>query len=195
VDEAWSGSRLIDQVAEDGQEVGHRLASARFAVLDSTDGDAHLPHLTRVAQQVGKPPAAQATRPPQPHDQGDRGLDVVIAEGGRGDAHPAARGRPGTASHVCADGGSSSCVQFQEIDEQDGLVALVAASTQAPRSAEHVTRRAASFAEQLLATLAALVDGVGHQRATSSQLGAQRGVVDAGQWGMAEPERLLTVSG
>jgi hypothetical protein len=85
--------------------------------------------------------------------------------------------------------------QFEEIGEQDGLVAVAAATTEAQRAAEHVAPWAATVAEQALAALTALVEGVGHQRATPPQVGTQSALVDDQPWCMAEPEGALAAGG
>jgi hypothetical protein len=79
---------------------------------------------------------------------------------------------------------------LQEFGEQDGLVALVAATTEAQRTAEHVALWAAT-----LTTLPALVQGVGHQRATPLQVGTQLAIVDGQPRCMAEPEGALAAGG
>jgi hypothetical protein len=84
---------------------------------------------------------------------------------------------------------------LQEFGEQDGLVALVAATTEAQRTAEHVALWAATLPEQALTTLPALVQGVGHQRATPLQVGTQLAIVDGQPRCMAEPEGALAAGG
>ena len=78
---------LADQVAQDREEVRHRLATTRFTATDTTDRDALLGHCTRLVYQLGELTTSQATRPPQSRRGPDRGLDVISAEGQRGAAH------------------------------------------------------------------------------------------------------------
>jgi hypothetical protein len=73
-----------------------------------------------------------------------------------------------------------------------GLVAVVAATTEAQRTAEDVAVWAATLAEQALTAVTALVHGVGHQRATPPQVGAQLALVDSRQHRVPQPERALT---
>jgi len=100
----------------------------------------------------------------------------------------------GSASLARAGGGSSIHLQFEQFGEQHGLVTLGTTSTQPKRSAEDVARWAASIADQAFTALTTLVHGVGHEDATPSQLGTQRCVIDACQFGMAKSESQLTVS-
>ena len=78
---------LADQVAQDREEVRHRLATTRFTATDTTDRDALLGHCTRLVYQLGELTTSQTTRPPQSRRGPDRGLDVISAEGQRGAAH------------------------------------------------------------------------------------------------------------
>ena len=78
---------LADQVAQDGPEIRHGLALARFTALDTADRDARLGHGARLLHQLRESPAAQVRRPPQPHSRGDRRFDVVGAEDQRGTSH------------------------------------------------------------------------------------------------------------
>src|SRR5205823_4915204 len=57
---------LADQVAQDGPEIRHSLASARFTALDTADRDALLGHGARLLHHLRESPAAQVRRPPQP---------------------------------------------------------------------------------------------------------------------------------
>jgi hypothetical protein len=79
-------SILANEAAQDREEVRHGLASTGVAELDHAERDARLGYFARLTQQSGKAPATQTTRPPQPHDDRHRGLDVVVAESLRGRA-------------------------------------------------------------------------------------------------------------
>ena len=85
-------------------------------------------------------------------------------------------------------------LQFKQLGDQDGLVAFgaVAAETQGPFI--DVALFAPSFTYRALATQAALVHGVGHQRTAPTELSAQLTLVDVSKLDVAESERLLAVS-
>src|ERR1700674_1922404 len=56
---------VCDEVAQDSQEVWHRLASAGVAAFDNAQRDARLRHVVGLTHQLGEPPPAHVTRPPQ----------------------------------------------------------------------------------------------------------------------------------
>jgi len=76
-----------DEVAQDRQEVRHRLALASIAALDSAQGDARLRHVVRLPDQVREPTPTQMTGPPQANRRTDRGLDVIIPKRHRSAPH------------------------------------------------------------------------------------------------------------
>ncbi len=78
---------MCDEVAQDSQEVRHRLASTSIAALDRAQRDARLRHVVRLTHHLGEPPPTHVTRPPQADRCADRGLDVVIAERHRCASH------------------------------------------------------------------------------------------------------------
>ena len=95
---------------------------------------------------------------------------------------------------MAGDGGLGHHLEFQEIGEQDGLVAFTATPAEAQGTAKHVAGRAATFSNQALATLATLVQRVRHQRAALPQLGPQPLLIDTGRVGMAQSEGELAMS-
>ena len=72
---------------------------------------------------------------------------------------------------MAGDGGLGHHLEFQEIGEQDGLVAFTAPPAEAQGTAKHVAGLAATFSNQTFATLATLVQRVSHQCAALSQFG------------------------
>jgi hypothetical protein len=82
-------------------------------------------------------------------------------------------------------------LHLKQLGEQEGFVALAAAPAQTKGSAEAAARRASSFANEAFTTLAALVHGVGHQRATSTQFSAESPIINSAVQRMAQPERAL----
>jgi hypothetical protein len=82
---------LADQIAQDREEVRHRLTSAGFTALDTADRDALLGRGARLLHQLPESPTTQMRRPPQPKSRGDRCLHIVSAEHQR------------TAPHGCLD--------------------------------------------------------------------------------------------
>jgi hypothetical protein len=68
-------------------------------------------------------------------------------------------------------------LQLEQLGEQQGFVARMAVPAQAQGSAKTVARRAASFTNEAVTTLAALVHGVGYQRTTSTQFSAESPIV------------------
>ena len=71
---------LADQVAQHGEEIRHRLTSARFTALHTADRDALLGHGARLLHQLCEAATPQVRRPPQTHRRGDRRVNVIGAE-------------------------------------------------------------------------------------------------------------------
>jgi hypothetical protein len=63
-------------------------------------------------------------------------------------------------------------LQFKQLGEQDGFFAFVALAAETQGAFEDVALLAASVADRSLAAHGALVHGVGHQRATPTELSA-----------------------
>ena len=63
-------------------------------------------------------------------------------------------------------------LQFEQLGEQDGLFTFVALAAETQGPFKDVALLASSIAEGALATDAALVQGVGHQRAAATELSA-----------------------
>ena len=63
-------------------------------------------------------------------------------------------------------------LQFKQLGEQDGLFTFVALATETQGPFKDVALLASSVADRALATDAALVQGVGHQRAAPTELSA-----------------------
>ena len=82
-------------------------------------------------------------------------------------------------------------LQFEQIGEQDGFVARTAVAAETERAAEEVVLCTTSVADHALAAYAALVHGVRHECATTTQLGAQLRLVDGGELDVAESEGSL----
>ena len=76
-------------------------------------------------------------------------------------------------------------LQFQQVREQDRLVAFAATPTESERTAENVVLFTTSDANLALAADAALVHGVGHQHASATKLRAQLTIVDGGELDVA----------
>jgi hypothetical protein len=84
-----------------------------------------------------------------------------------------------------------SHLQLEQLGERQWLVARLAVPAQAQGSAKTVARRAASFTNEAVTTLAALVHGVGHQRIASTQFSAESPIINGALKCMAQPERAL----
>ena len=63
-------------------------------------------------------------------------------------------------------------LQFEQLGEQDGLFTFVALAAETQGPFKDVALLASSVADRALATYAALVQGVGHQRAAPTELSA-----------------------
>ena len=63
-------------------------------------------------------------------------------------------------------------LQFKQLGEQDGLVTFVALAAETQGPFKDVALLASSVAGRALATNAALVQGVGHQRPAPTELSA-----------------------
>ena len=61
-------------------------------------------------------------------------------------------------------------LQFKQLGEQDGFFTFVALAAETQGSFKDVALLASSVADRSLATDAALVQGVGHQRAAPTEL-------------------------
>jgi len=81
--------------------------------------------------------------------------------------------------------------QLKQLSEQQGFVARMAVPAQAQGSAKTVARRAASFTNEAITTLAALVHGVGDQRITATQFSAESPIINGLDLDVAESERAL----
>jgi hypothetical protein len=86
-------------------------------------------------------------------------------------------------------------LHFQEIGEQDGLVAFSAGAAQPYGVAEDVVLCTTLLANRPFAAHAALVDGVGHQGPASAELSAQLRFIDDGGLEVAQSERTLAAGG
>lgn len=75
-----SPGTVSGEVAQNSQEVRHRLTLAGIAALDTAQRNARLSHIVSLTRQLSEPSATQMTRPPQPDGCADRGLDVISAE-------------------------------------------------------------------------------------------------------------------
>jgi hypothetical protein len=71
---------LADQIAQDREEVRHRLTSAGLTPLDTADRDARLGHDAGLVHQLRESSTTQVRRPPQTPSRDDRCLDVISAE-------------------------------------------------------------------------------------------------------------------
>ncbi len=92
---------------------------------------------------------------------------------------------------TAGDSGLVDHLQFQQVGEQDGLVAFTAASAESKGTAVNVVLCTTSFAHLSLATNAALVHGVGHHGTTPTKLSAQLTIVDGSELDVAQSERAL----
>ena len=63
-------------------------------------------------------------------------------------------------------------LQLKQLGEQDGLFTFVALAAETQGPFKNVALLASSVADRALATYAALVQGVGHQRAAPTELSA-----------------------
>ena len=81
--------------------------------------------------------------------------------------------------------------QIQQVGEQDGFVAFTAVPAEAKGTAENVVLFTTSDANLSLAADAALVHGVGHQRASAPKLSVQLTIVDGSELDVAQSERAL----
>ena len=63
-------------------------------------------------------------------------------------------------------------LQFKQLGEQDGFFTFVALAAETQGPFKDVALLASSVADRALATYAALVQGVGHQRAAPTELSA-----------------------
>jgi hypothetical protein len=92
---------------------------------------------------------------------------------------------------LLGDWGLRQYLQFKQLGEQDGFVAFAAASAESQGAAEEVVLCTTSVADHAFAAHAALVHGVGHECATTTQLSAQLTVIDGSELDTAESEGAL----
>src|SRR5260221_1401807 len=92
---------------------------------------------------------------------------------------------------ITGDWGLRQYLQFKQLGEQDGFVARTALAAQTERAAEEVVLCTTSVADHAFAAHAALVHGVRHECAATTQLGTQVTVVDGGELDAAESEGAL----
>lgn len=84
---AGTSGMLVDQIAQDGPEVGHSFALTGFTPFDTANRDAFVGHAPCLLHQLRKASAAQARRPPQPLRCPHGRLDVISAKGQRATPH------------------------------------------------------------------------------------------------------------
>ena len=92
---------------------------------------------------------------------------------------------------LLGDWGLRQYLQFKEIGEQDGFVARTAVAAETERAAKEIVLCATSVADHAFAARAALVHGMRHECATTTQLSAQLTRVDSGELDVAESEGAL----